>query len=46
MAIQNRIGFVCGYFLAKATRQREAAARTAAIEVATQNSVLAPRLSI
>ncbi|MCQ9339747.1 hypothetical protein NQ028_01120 [Corynebacterium phoceense] len=31
MAIQNRIGFVCGYFLAKATRQREAAAVWATI---------------
>lgn len=45
MAIQNLIGFVCGYFLAKAARQREVAARTAAIEAATQNSGLASALA-
>lgn len=46
VAIQNFIGYVCGYYLAKATRQREAAARTAAIEVATQNSGLASALAL
>lgn len=46
VAIQNFVGYVCGYYMAKLTRQREAAARTAAIEVATQNSGLASALAL
>ncbi|HCD3016056.1 TPA: bile acid:sodium symporter family protein [Corynebacterium striatum] len=46
VAIQNVIGFLFGYYTAKVTRQREAAARTTAIEVATQNSGLASALAL
>nr|WP_276622101.1 MULTISPECIES: bile acid:sodium symporter family protein [unclassified Corynebacterium] len=46
VAIQNFVGYVCGYYLAKITRQREAVARTAAIEIATQNSGLASALAL
>lgn len=46
VAIQNFIGFAAGYFTAKATKQREAACRTTAIEVATQNSALASALAL
>ncbi|MCQ9677478.1 bile acid:sodium symporter family protein [Corynebacterium sp. BF-R-2] len=46
VAIQNAIGFLCGYYLAKLARERESAARTTAIEVATQNSGLASALAL
>lgn len=46
VAIQNLIGFVFGYYLAKLARERESAARTTAIEVATQNSGLASALAL
>lgn len=46
VAIQNLIGFLFGYYSAKLARQREAAARTTAIEVATQNSGLASALAL
>ena len=46
VAIQNLIGFLFGYYMAKLARQREAAARTTAIEVATQNSGLASALAL
>ena len=46
VVIQNLIGFLFGYYSAKLARQREAAARTTAIEVATQNSGLASALAL
>ncbi|GAA1473925.1 bile acid:sodium symporter family protein [Corynebacterium felinum] len=41
VGIQNFIGFIAGYWSARLSKQREAACRTTAIEVATQNSALA-----
>ncbi|PRQ12041.1 sodium-dependent transporter [Corynebacterium sp. 13CS0277] len=45
VAIQNLVGFIFGYFSPKLIRQREAACRTTAIEVATQNSALASAMA-
>lgn len=41
IAIQNLIGFIAGYWSARAVRQPEASCRTASIEVVIQNSGLA-----
>ncbi|MBG9246509.1 bile acid:sodium symporter family protein [Corynebacterium diphtheriae bv. mitis] len=45
VAIQNFIGFIAGYWSARAVRQPEASCRTTSIEVATQNSGLAASMA-
>lgn len=45
VAIQNLIGFIAGYWSARAVRQPEASCRTTSIEVATQNSGLAASMA-